>query len=112
MNFSFRPGKLISKVGADGVWLCGVLPSDKWPTGLGIALKIEDGDDMRARPVVAIDVLRKLSLLSGSDLPELSPMPLRNRKGDTVGVVRSAIEKYPPKSPGRLYKSKLDSNQL
>ena len=51
------PGRLISKVGADGVWLCGVLPSERWPKGLAIALKVEDGDDQRARPVVAVEVL-------------------------------------------------------
>lgn len=84
-------GRIISKVGADGVWLCGVLPSEDYPTGLGIALKVEDGDDMRARPVVAIDVLRKLGILSDQDLPDLSPMPLRNRRGDIVGQVVSAL---------------------
>src|SRR4051812_13133579 len=39
------PGKIISKVGAEGVWLCGILPNEKYPKGLAIALKIEDGDD-------------------------------------------------------------------
>ena len=47
-------GRLISKVGAEGVWLCGVLPNEQYPRGLSIALKIEDGDDKRARPVVAL----------------------------------------------------------
>ena len=86
------PSRIISKVGADGVWLCGVLPCDKWPTGLGIALKVEDGDDMRGRPVVAIDVLKKLGILSENDLSGLSPMPLTNRRGDVVGKVVSALE--------------------
>ena len=82
-------GKIISKVGADGVWLCAVLPSDKYPTGLGIALKIEDGDDKRARPVVAVAVLKRLGILSDDELPELSPMPIKNRRGDVVGRVES-----------------------
>jgi L-asparaginase II len=86
-------GKIISKVGADGVWLCGVLPSEKWPSGLGIALKIEDGDDRRARPVVAVELLKQLGILFADDLPELSPMPIKNRRGDPVGEVVSAIEK-------------------
>ena len=60
MLMQAAPGKIISKVGADGVWLCGVLPNENWPTGLGIALKIEDGDDHRARPVVAVEILRQL----------------------------------------------------
>lgn len=83
------PGKIISKVGADGVWLCGVIPSDKFPTGLGLALKIEDGDDKRARPVVAVEVLKQLGIVSPEDLPELSPMPIRNRRNDVVGSVRA-----------------------
>jgi L-asparaginase II len=84
-------GKLISKVGADGVWLCGTLPCDKWPSGLGIALKVEDGDDRRARPVVAVALLRKLGILASGDLPEVSPMPIKNRRGDIVGQVVSTI---------------------
>lgn len=81
------PGKIISKVGADGVWLCGVLPSEKYPKGLAIALKVEDGDDKRARPVVGVEILKQLGILSSEDLPELSPMPIKNRRGDVVGRV-------------------------
>ncbi|MDI1241992.1 MAG: asparaginase [bacterium] len=82
-------GKMISKVGADGVWLCAVLPSEKHPTGLAIALKIEDGDDKRARPVVAVEILRQLGILSADDLPDVSPMPIKNRRGDVVGRVEA-----------------------
>lgn len=84
-------GKIISKVGADGVWLCGVLPSEKFPKGMGIALKIEDGDDKRARPVVAVEVLRHLGILSDKDMREISPMPVKNRRGDVVGKIEPAI---------------------
>lgn len=84
-------GRIISKVGADGVWLCGILPSDRWPTGLGIALKVADGDDYRGRPVIAVEVLRQLGMLSTNDLPELSPSPIKNRLGDNVGEVRAAF---------------------
>ena len=84
-------GKIISKVGADGVWLCGVLPSDKHPTGLAIALKIEDGDDRRARPVVAVDVLRQLGILSREDLSDVSPMSIKNRRGEVVGLVSPSL---------------------
>lgn len=84
-------GQIISKVGAEGVWLCGVLPSDKYPTGLGIALKVEDGDDKRARPVVAVEILRQLGILETADLPDISPMPIKNRRGDIVGKIASEI---------------------
>lgn len=85
------PGKLISKVGADGVWLCGVLPCERYPTGLGIALKVADGDDHRARPVAALEILRKLGILAGLGLTEVSPMPVKNRRGDIVGRVEASI---------------------
>lgn len=84
-------GRIISKVGADGVWLCGVLPGDKWAKGLGIALKIEDGDDKRARPVVAVEILRQLGVLEADALAELSPMPVKNRRGDVVGEVVASV---------------------
>jgi len=88
------PGRLISKVGADGVWLCGVLPCEKWPTGLGIALKIADGDDYLSRPVVAVEILRQLGVLSASDLSDMSPMPIKNRRGDIVGTVCAALAEF------------------
>jgi len=85
------PGKIISKVGADGVWLCGVLPDDRYPRGLAIALKIEDGDDKRARPVVAVELLRELGVLPTDALTDISPMPIRNRRGDIVGKVNPQL---------------------
>jgi len=95
MLMQAAPGMIISKVGADGVWLCGVLPGEKRPTGLGIALKIEDGDDRRARPVVAVAILKQLGILSPDDLPELSPMSVKNRRGDIVGRVESVFDRSP-----------------
>lgn len=84
-------GRLISKVGADGVWLCGILPSEQFPKGAAIALKIEDGDDKRARPVVAIERLRRLGILSDTDLQDYSPMPIKNRRGEMVGRVEYSL---------------------
>lgn len=83
-------GRIISKVGAEGVWLCGILPGDGFEVGGAIALKIEDGDDRRGRPVVAVALLKELGLIAADSLPELSPMPIRNRRGDTVGRVEAA----------------------
>jgi L-asparaginase II len=86
------PGKVISKVGAEGVWLCGILPNEKYPKGLAIALKIEDGDDKRARPVVAIELMRQLGMISRDQLTEHSPSSIKNRRGDEVGRVVANIE--------------------
>lgn len=82
-------GKFISKIGAEGVWLCGVLPNERWKGGLGIALKIEDGDDKRARPAVAIEVLRQLGIFNAKTLRKFSPLPVKNRRGDLVGKVEA-----------------------
>ena len=85
-------GKFISKIGAEGVWLCGILPSAKWKKGLGIALKIEDGDDKRARAVISIEILRQLGIFNIEDLSEFSPMPIKNRREEMVGEVRATIK--------------------
>ena len=88
-------GKIVSKIGAEGVYLAGVLPSEQWKTGLGIAFKIEDGDDQRARAVVAIEILRKVGILNESNderLRQYSPIVIKSRRGDTVGTVVSSFD--------------------
>lgn len=83
-------GRLVSKVGAEGVYTVGVLPSEDWPRGLGLALKIEDGDDQRARPTAVIESLRQLGILADESLEAVSRyafFPVRNRRGDVVGEV-------------------------
>ena len=85
-------GKVICKVGAEGVWSAAVLPCEKWKNGLGIAVKIEDGDDKRARPVVAVELLRQLGVLGENELTELSPMPVKTRRGETVGEIKAVFE--------------------
>jgi L-asparaginase II len=87
-------GRFISKIGAEGVYTVGVLPSVDWPNGLGLALKVEDGDDHRARPPAVIDALRQLGVLDASDLnalSEYSPTVITNRRGDHVGQARAAF---------------------
>jgi L-asparaginase II len=88
-------GRLISKIGAEGVYTVGVLPCEQWPRGLGLALKIEDGEDHRARPTVVIDALRQLGVLKDESLAAVARFarfPVRNRRGDTVGEVRASFE--------------------
>ncbi len=87
-------GRLISKIGAEGVYTVGVLPSTEWPNGLGLALKIEDGDDHRARPPAVIEALRQLNVLKKNDLIALSsyaPTMVTNRRGERVGEARAAF---------------------
>lgn len=88
-------GRVISKIGAEGVYTVAVLPSMRWPRGLGLALKIEDGEDRRARPTVVIESLRQLGALDPEALEALRPysgFPIRNHRGDHVGEVRANFE--------------------
>jgi L-asparaginase II len=83
-------GLIVSKVGAEGVYTSAVLPCEQWPRGLGLALKIEDGDDRRARPTVVIESLRQLGVLADESLEAVSRYafyPVLNRRGEVVGEV-------------------------
>lgn len=87
-------GRLVSKVGAEGVYTAGIKPCAEWPAGLGLALKIEDGDDYRARPTVVIETLRQLGVLAAESLSavaQFSRFQVKNRRGDVVGEVRPAF---------------------
>lgn len=88
-------GLVVSKVGAEGVYTAAVLPCEQWPSGLGLAFKIEDGEDRRARPVVAIESLRQLGVLGDGALEEVkqyASFPVKNRRGEQVGEIRAAFE--------------------
>ena len=89
------PGGIISKVGAEGVYTAGVLPSERWPNGLGLAIKIEDGEDKRARPTVVVESLRQLGVLFDASLDAVARyafFPVQNRRGDVVGEIRAAFD--------------------
>lgn len=89
------PRGLVSKVGAEGVYTAGVRPSEEWPHGLGVAIKIEDGDDNRARPTVVIEALRQLGVLRDESLEAVAKyafFPVKNRRGDIVGEISASFE--------------------
>jgi L-asparaginase II len=89
------PGRIVSKVGAEGVYTAGVLPSERWPNGLGLAIKIEDGEDKRARPTVVIESLRQLGVLIGDSLDAVARyafFPVQNRRGDVTGEIRASFD--------------------
>jgi L-asparaginase II len=88
-------GRVVSKVGAEGVYTAGILPCDGWPRGLGLAFKIEDGEDRRARPTVAVESLRQLDVLDEDAYKALAPystFAVRNHRGDIVGEIRPSFE--------------------
>ena len=88
-------GRVVSKIGAEGVYTAGVLPSENWPRGLGLAFKIEDGEDRRARSTIAIESLRQLSVLNRDAQKTLTPyasFPVRNHRGENVGEICASFK--------------------
>ena len=87
-------GRLVSKVGAEGVYTAGVLPCERFPEGLGLAFKIEDGDKGdRARSPVAVEIIRRLGLLEDAEAVSKFAHPvIRNHRGDEVGKMVTAFE--------------------
>lgn len=87
-------GQILSKVGAEGVQLLGVRPCAQYPKGLGIAIKIEDGDTRRARDPVVIETLRQLGLLDEDQLTRLARYrhsTVFNHRRLEVGEVRTCF---------------------
>jgi L-asparaginase II len=75
-----HPGRVIAKVGAEGVY-CAVLPQQ----GLGVALKIADGHALASALAVAA-VLEELGLRPRP--ASLNARPNVNTRGETVGELR------------------------
>jgi len=71
-----NPGKLIAKVGAEGVYAALVLDQ-----GLGVALKVEDGHGVAATLAMAA-VVQELGLVRPD---RLAARPVTNARGETVG---------------------------
>lgn len=86
---------VVSKIGAEGVYTAGVRPNERWPRGLGLAFKIEDGEDRRARSTIAIEALRQLDVLNEDAQKALQPyasFPVKNHRGENVGEIRASFE--------------------
>jgi L-asparaginase II len=87
-------GKLMCKTGAEGYLGLGILPNAIEPgsPALGLAMKISDGDELtRARPMVALQILREMGVLSKSELDALANFdrrPIYNFRHLEVGEYR------------------------
>jgi len=79
------PGQVLAKVGADGVYGAAVMDR-----GLGIALKVEDGN-WRACNVALVAVLEQLGLTPSPSqtLARYATVPVRNTRRQDVGVMRA-----------------------
>ena len=101
-------GKLVTKRGAEGFQIVGVMPGVIAPDapGLGIAFKVSDGDasrmaddlstSNRVRPAVAIEILRQLGALSTQQeqaLAGFGPVKsIKNHQSILTGQSRPAFK--------------------
>jgi L-asparaginase II len=90
--------KVIGKVGAEGVHCVGVLKK-----GIGIAVKIDDGNS-RARGPVSIEILKELGILNNKELQLLEKhhTPLsKNCREEIVGKILPVVDLYSSKRESR-----------
>lgn len=81
-------GRVVAKSGAEGVYCATLLGK-----GIGIAVKIEDGNGRATGPVI-IEALRQLGVLTEDDLENLHSFhrpTLYNHRHDVVGTERPAF---------------------
>ena len=63
--------RILAKAGAEGFFSIGILPRtrDVDSPGIGIAIKVSDGDQMnRVRPALVLEILRQMHLLNEEEL--------------------------------------------
>ncbi len=96
-------GKIITKRGAEGFQIIGLMPGVYGETGVGIAFKVTDGDSSRmndefvssarVRPAVSLEILRQLKALNEMQLKSLASFgpakQIKNHRGLVTG------ESYP-----------------
>lgn len=87
------PGRVFAKNGAEGVYAVGLSPDPQrrhWPSGLGIAVKIDDGAERGYQPVV-LDVLQALGAFVAGGVPlalqSFHRLPIQNTQQRQVGSV-------------------------
>ena len=91
-------GRLFSKGGAEGYQIIGVMPNTVYPgsPGMGIAIKITDGDSQgRARTFIGLLLLKALGVLDETDLSHLKfneKTLVKNWRGIDVGELRPAFQ--------------------
>lgn len=99
-------GKILTKRGAEGFQVVGVMPGVISERGVGIAFKVTDGDKAtmddalethaRVRPAVALEILRQLGALNEKQLKSLAKFGpekiLTNYAGLVTGKSHPAFE--------------------
>ncbi len=88
-------GTILTKTGAEGYQVFGI-PAREGNPGMGIALKIADGDvNDRSRGLVGLEILRQMGLISSEKLNELPGFyiqKLTNWRRLEIGEIRPCFE--------------------
>ena len=90
-------GRVITKVGAEGVH-CAVILDE----GIGLAIKVEDGNPRAQQPAL-IHLLQSLGALPDELPPRLAEIfqrPVRNSRGDIVGETKMKVGSRPKIAAG------------
>lgn len=93
--------RFLTKTGAEGFQALAIFPGaiEKGSPGIGIALKIAEGDlDGRARPLVMLELLRQMGAISAKELDTLKELDHRdiyNFRNLRVGEYRPAFSLRP-----------------
>jgi L-asparaginase II len=101
-------GKIVTKRGAEGFQIIGLMPGVYGENGVGIAFKVTDGDasrmnenlesSTRVRPAVALEILRQLKALNETQLKSLAKFgptkQLKNHRGLVTGESYPVFELY------------------
>jgi L-asparaginase II len=92
-------GRIVAKGGAQGYQGVGVLPeAAPGGRGVGLALKIEDGNGQRGTPPATLEALRQLGILDSleanalAELEDFGPRPLYNYRHLPVGNLAPIFE--------------------
>lgn len=99
-------GKIVTKRGAEGYQIVGILPGVIHERGVGIALKVSDGDKSaldddlethtRVRPPVTLEALHQLGALNDAQMKSLAGFgpekEIKNYAGLTTGKIYPAFK--------------------
>ena len=96
-------GRIVTKRGAEGFQLIGLMPGVYGEYGVGIAFKVTDGDaarmndelesSVRVRPAVTLEILRQLKALNDTQLKSLEAFGPKKQLTNHRGLVTG--ESYP-----------------
>jgi L-asparaginase II len=89
------PGILIGKVGADGCYAVGLRAATEASSvhhsrALGVAVKVEDGNNLMV-PAIVCEVLRQLQVPLTAGLRDFYAPPIVNTIGERVGHIEIAL---------------------